>query len=211
MSEPYEYEEEQAYEDFVKQILKDHGDELFDEHYHEAVQQFTDERLKSYYLKNPALARPAIEMFDEAVELKQGHPKAAFLFFMIATEITVNQLLVRPIVNGLVHNEAVADIVVKLTPYTGSENFKDLFFDILSKLVGIDMTKYRRDGSKLSLWNEWRGLQKERNILVHSGAKPSAEGLKLVEDVALELLNVLYPMVLGKLGLKVNGYLLIEG
>jgi hypothetical protein len=211
MSEPYEYEEQQAYEDFVNKILKEYGDELFDEHYDEAVQQFTDERLKSYYLKNPALARPAIEMFDEAVALKQGHPKAAFLFFMIATEITVNKLLVRPIVNGLVHNEAVADIVVKLTPYTGSENFKDLFFDILSKLVGIDMTNYRRDGSKLSLWNEWKGLQKERNFLVHGGANPTADGLSLSELVALELLRVLYPKVLGKLGLKVNGYLLIEG
>jgi len=150
-------------------------------------------------------------MFEEALALKKEHAEAAFLFFMSTAEITVNQLLVRPIVNGLVHNKAFAHVIMELTPNIGSDGFKKLFFNILSEVIGIDVAKYQRNGSKISLWEERKGLQTKRNALVHSGAKPSAEGLQLAEDVALELLRVLYPKVLEKIGLKVNGDLLIEG
>jgi hypothetical protein len=212
MSEPYEYEQEAAEQAYIERILKDFGPELYDEHYHEAVQEFTTERLKSYYLKNPAIASAATSVLDEAAALvKARHPNAAFLFYVIAAEITINHLLAKPIVIGLVHNEAVADVVVGLVPYTGSSSFKKLFFGILEKLVAIDLSSYRRIGAKGPLWNEWMTIHEVRNGLVHSGKPISGESLELAEAVALELLQVLFPRVLGKLGLKVNGYLLIEG
>jgi len=52
--------EEEAYDRSYKEIgpqwARDHADELFRDHYEEAVSEFTSERLKSYYVKHPDLA-----------------------------------------------------------------------------------------------------------------------------------------------------------
>jgi hypothetical protein len=113
-------------------------------------------------------------------------------------------------VNGLVHNEAVADVVMALTPgQTGSEAFKSLLFGILNKVADLDLATYKRVASNRVLWDEWKQLQKERNDLIHDGASPSSEALGFFEAVATEFLNVVFPKALASLGLKVSGYLMI--
>ena len=65
-----------------------------------------------------------------------------------AVEITIRHLLVKPILNGLVHNEAVADVVMALAPWqTGSEGFKALLFGVLNKVADVDLTTYKRAGA----------------------------------------------------------------
>jgi hypothetical protein len=187
--------------------LKDFGHELYPEHYEQAIEQFTTERLQSYYLKRPDMAKTAIWMMQQATELSGSHPTAALLFASSAVEITIKHLLVKPIVNGLVHNEAVADVVMALTPpQTGSDAFKNLLFGVLKKVAYVDLATHKRVGSNLALWDEWKQLQKARNDLIHDGVTPSKETLGSFEPVVLEFLNVVFPTVLANLGLKVSGY-----
>jgi hypothetical protein len=67
------------------------------------------------------------KVMGEWVALYKGrliaHPNAALLFAASAVKITITYLLVKPIVNGLVHNEAVADVVVAMTPVQTSNGF----------------------------------------------------------------------------------------
>jgi hypothetical protein len=117
---------------------------------------------------------------------------------------------VKPIVNGLVHNEAVGDLIMAMTPArTGSDTFKTLMFGILKKVTDMDLTTYKRAGANRMRWDEWKQLQKNRNELIHEGIVPSAETLGLCVPVALEFLKVVFPSVLASLGLTVNGYLMI--
>src|SRR5262245_37086737 len=94
--------------------LKEFGHELDKEHYEQAIKEFTAERLQSYYLKHPDMAKTAIGMLEEATSLHKKHPNAAVVFAVSAIEITIKYLLMKPILNGLVHNEAVADLVVAM-------------------------------------------------------------------------------------------------
>lgn len=201
---------ESMYNEFGPQWADEHAEELYRQHYDDAVKEFTAERLQSYYLKHPDMAKTAIGMLEEASALQTKHPNAALLFAASAVEITIKRLLVKPIVNGLIHNAAVAEVVMALTPtQTGSEIFKNLLFSILNKVGAVDLTAYKRVGSNRTLWDEWKQLQKARNDLIHDGVPPSSEILAIFHPIAVEFLNVVFPKVLAGLGLKVTGYLMI--
>jgi hypothetical protein len=133
------------------------------------------------------------------------------LFAASAIEITIRQLLVKPMLNGLVHNETVAELVMELTPReVGSEGFKDLLFGVLKRVACLDLATYKRSGSNRTLWDECNQLRRERNRLIHEGVSPSAETLNVFDSVAIEFLNVIFPQVLRSPGLEVKGYLMIR-
>ena len=82
----------------------------------QAIREFTNERLQSYYLNNPDMAKTALGMMSEMTALVKDHRVAAMLFAASAIEITIKHLLVKPMLSGLVHNETVAALVMALTP-----------------------------------------------------------------------------------------------
>ena len=209
----YTYEDAQA-DAYYEKLYNELGPEWAEEHASElntqAIHDFTNERLQSYYLKHPDMAGAALAMMGEMGGLIGGHRIAALLFATSAVEITIKHLLLKPILNGLVHNERVADLVMGLAPReTGSDGFKALLFGVLNKVAGVDLATYRRSGSNRTVWDEWKQLQKERNNLIHDGSAPSAETLAFFDSVATEFLNVIFPKVLRRLGLEVTGYLMI--
>src|SRR5690349_15892471 len=110
----YTYEDAQA-DAYYEKLYNEFGPEWAEEHSSElnaqAIQYFTNQRLQSYYLDHPDMAQAALGMIKEMGVLIGEHRIAAFLFAASAIEITIKHLLVKPILNGLVHNEAVADMV----------------------------------------------------------------------------------------------------
>ena len=209
----YTYEDAQA-DAYLEKLYNEFGPEWAEEHTAElnaqAIQAFTSERLQSYYLNHPDMAKTALGMVREMTNLLKEHRIAALLFAASAVEITIKHLLVKPMLSGLVHNETVAEIVMGLTPReVGSESFKVLLFGVLKKVAGIDLATYRRNGSNRTLWDESQQLYRERNKLIHGGASPSSEALESFDSIATEFLNVVFPKVLRNLGLQVTGYLMI--
>jgi hypothetical protein len=211
--------EEAAYDDYLTRLYRDYGPEwaqeheaeLYQKHYVQAIHEFTNDRLQSYYLNHPALVLTATHMMMEMESLaRHQHRAAALLFATSSIEITIKHLLVKPILNGLVHNEAVADAITLLTPReTGSDGFRDLLFGVLNKVAGIDLSNYSRPGSNRKLWDEWKQLRAERNRLMHDGIPPSTDTLAFFEAVAVEFVNVLFPNVLRNLGLFITDSLSI--
>jgi hypothetical protein len=170
------------------------------------VQEFTAERLQSYFTAHPQLARPAVESLLYAQSLRPSFPKAALVFAVTAAELAVKTVLLKPIIFGLVHTEALASFITDLaTQHAGMERFQALIAEILARFGGLDVKTYKRAGSVRTLWQEIGEVQKTRNSVVHRGQTVDDSSVDLAITVASALLNDIFPQVLGKLGLGLDG------
>ena len=157
--------------------------------YDDAVKQFTEERLQSYYLTNPRLAEPALDALIDAQSLLSTQPLAALVFATTSTELAIKAVLLRPIVSGLVHTEGLAAFITDLaTQHTGMDRFRALLTEILAQFGGVDLKTYTRPNSKRNLWQEIDDIQTARNGVIHRGEKPkdSAAPLAVVRELQLQ-------------------------
>lgn len=200
--DPYEDEREAAQEEY----LREYGHELlYEEHYEEAIKEFTAERLQSYYVAHPQLAWPARDSLLYAQSLMPSYPRAALVFAATASELAVKTVFLKPIVFGLVHTEGLASFITDLTTqHTGMERFQTLLAEILTKFGGVDLKTYQRPGSGTSLWQEMVEIQKVRNTVVHRGEATADSNAELAIAVAKTLLNDIFPQVLAKLELHLH-------
>jgi hypothetical protein len=68
-----------ARDEFYEQISR----ELYPEHKEQAIEEFTSERLRSYYQRNPDVMRPAVDAIQEGNwQSRQGRFSAALLFYV---------------------------------------------------------------------------------------------------------------------------------
>src|SRR5258708_2738739 len=124
----------ELYEEFARDVLsgKDHL-------YEEIIEQFTSERLQSFYLANPRVAERALCAIDEARALKALHPSAALVFAAIAIEVGLKSTLLKPILHGLVSIDSAAVLITKLVPDQHNDDFKKVVFGILKEVGGVDL------------------------------------------------------------------------
>jgi hypothetical protein len=179
--------------------------ELYEEHKKEAIEEFTAERLQSYFIDNKLLAESATNALSEARNLLHLNATAGFIFGAIAMEVGLKTTLLKPIVHGLVHAESVAALITELTisqPSMG--RYSKLLFQILEKHGGIDLNSYKRVGFKETLWEEINEVQRKRNSIMHRAETVSKEGAELAIGVASEILEKLFPTVIAKIGLHLH-------
>ena len=94
--------EEYAMEDFYDQISK----ELYPEHKEQAIEEFTEEKLKSYYLQNPDVMRPAVDAIQEGNwQLEQKKYSSSLVFYVTAIELLLKATLLRPVLYGWSHTQ----------------------------------------------------------------------------------------------------------
>ena len=86
-------------------------DELYREHKEQAIEEFTGERLKSFYLAHPLIARPSFEALTEARKLVEGHLSAAQVIAAVAVEVGLKDALLKPVVHGLVHSTRITTLL----------------------------------------------------------------------------------------------------
>jgi len=209
----YEAEQEASaeahYEQVGKEWARDHAEELakefFEENYEDAVNQFTSERLQSYYLQQPELAVPALNAFRYAQSLMPSFHQAAMIFAVTATELTVKNVLLKPIISGLVHTEDLASLIADLTTkHSGMDRFQNLLTEILAQFGGFELKTFKRAGSAKTLWQEMDDVQKARNAVIHRGEIAEAGIASLSIAVADSLLNEIFPEILKKIGLHIH-------
>ena len=129
--------------------------EIYPEHKEQAIDEFTTERLQSFYLKKPDILAPGIRMYGEARELQENHPSASFVFAASAIELFLKASLLKPVVYGLVHNESLTEIIVETAlGYTGFRRYQKLLSGLFSELLGIDINKVKSIGSEKYLLQE---------------------------------------------------------
>lgn len=183
----------------------DYMESLYREHRQMAIEEFTTERLQSYYIDNPGVAEPPQRMLSDARALLDVNASASLVFSASASELGVKVLLVRPMVFGLVHAESSAGFVAELViTHTGMDRFRPLLFEIMSKHAAIDLANYRRVGSAATLWNEMCTLQARRNVILHRGEVADRAESERGIQVATTLLDELFPALVGKLGLHTH-------
>jgi hypothetical protein len=185
------------------QYLSERYEELkVEELIREAIKEFTDERLKSYFLDNRAIAKPAVDALSVARELFRINVTASFLFAAIAVEVGLKTTLLKPIVYGLVHAESVASLVTDLAAsHAGMDRYRKLLLKLLQQYGGVDLDTFKRSGSNKALWEEIKDIQSTRNLIVHRAETASEKDAELALSVATEILETIFPAVVKKLGL----------
>lgn len=159
--------------------------EIYEEISTEAITEFTFERLRSYYLKNPHLAKNVYAIYGEALAVAESSPTAALVLFTTVIEVALKTTLLKPVIYGLVHNEAVADLVSDLVvKNNGLDRFQKILALIMREYSDIDIETYKIDGHSKTIWEEITVVQKARNAVAHRAEAATAEMAQLAEDVA---------------------------
>jgi len=183
-------------------------DDLYEEHKPQAIEDFTTDRLRSFYISNPGLARDSLNTLLEARHLAVISPKASLVLATAAAEVGLKSAILRPIVVGLVHAEAVASHVADLVlQHTGVDRFRDLLFALLNHVAHFDLKVYTRDESTSPLWEEIQGNIRLRNAVLHRCAEVSPEEAAKALAVASEVIEVLFARTIEGLGFHLHdGY-----
>jgi hypothetical protein len=187
------------YSDFAKDVL-DGRDDL----YGEVINQFTSERLQSYYLKNPRLLDSALWALTEARDLLTTHPSAALVLAVAAAEVGIKSGLLKPILHGLVHDDAMAIVIAELVPERRDNQFKKLLFGILKEYGGVDLQTFKRPDSTMTLWAEIEATQKTRNRVVHGAEAATVADAENALQIASVINESLFPAVILTLGLHMD-------
>lgn len=206
---PYEAEIEEGwdrlYNELGPQYLQEHAYELYEEHAKQAIHEFQTDRLKSYFLNHPDLARSAFETLDYARRLLPDHPRAALIFATTSIEIGTKAAFLKPFIYGLVHVEALAEPVMSLAVQKDSGKFRAVLSAILKEFAGVDFPAYRRNGSQEKFSVEIENLTAKRNAVVHEGALAEAAEAEKAIAIADALLGDIFPIVLKQVQLHLHG------
>jgi hypothetical protein len=155
---------EEAYDNMVREVLESHKDEI--------IGEFVLERLAAYYNSNPDLADSAKAAIEQAEKLLPVSPEACVIFSRIAIEITLRDVMLKPVAFGMLHDDETAPLIAELV--TGNVQFTKLLFKVLVG-YGIDLKTIKRSGSPKSIWLEMEEIKKCRDQLIHHGGATSAE------------------------------------
>jgi hypothetical protein len=70
------------------------------------------------------------------------------MFAITATGLTVKNVLLKPIISGLVHTEDLAAFIADLTTtHTGMDRFHKLLTGILAQYGGVELKTFKRNSS----------------------------------------------------------------
>ena len=190
-----------ARDDMYDQI----GRELYPEHKAQAIGEFTEERLRSYYVINPHVMRPAVAAIHEGKRLAQeGHDAAAVVFFVTAIEILLKATLLKPVVHGLVHSDALANIIVEQAlGQPGFDRYSKLLSRLFSELASMDIQAVAREDQNATLLSECTALQKMRNEIIHQGVTCDPARAEQGREIAVAVYQLIVRPMLSRLGLEV--------
>jgi len=180
--------------------------ELYAEHKVQAIDEFTLERLQAFYLANSRVMRPAVDAIQEGGRLRAaGHRSAALVFFVTAIEVLLKATILEPVVHGLVHRQALAEVIVNqvFNGASGYVRYRKLLARLFAEYAGMEVDSIVRDGAKESLLSECSNLQTVRNRIVHQGETCTEEQAELGNVVAIAVYEKIVKRVLHALELTV--------
>lgn len=194
-------ENDAAMDEFYDQISR----ELYPDHRDQAISEFTQERLKSFYIKSPLVMRTAVDSLQQGKSLLSDNYFAPSLVsFMSAIELLLKATLLRPVVYGLVHHESLAEIIMKhALGQSGFDRYEDLLSDLFLSLANMDIKNVKRENSNKTLLAECKSLQKIRNDIIHKGETCQQDDAELALSVSVAVFEKIVRPMLYSLGLTV--------
>ncbi len=176
--------QEEAYDNMVTEVLENHKDEI--------IGEFISEKLVAYYNSNPDLTESAKAAIEQAEKLLPISPEACVIFSRIAIEITLRDVMLKPVAFGMLHDDEAAPLIAELV--TGNIHFTKLLFKVLEG-YGIDLKTIPRSGSTKSIWVEMEEIKKCRDQLIHRGGTTTADMAACSLEVCRALLFKVYPFL----------------
>lgn len=164
-----------------------------------AISEFQQERLSSYYTEHPDVALKAAETLAQAEALHSaGFVPASLVFGVSAAEQALKNILLRPILYGLVHNEFAAGLVASLDVHLN--RLPKLLFPIINETAALNLSTYCRDGQQNTLWDEFRRVQLIRNGVLHAGERVNPTAAATALAVGQSMLNDVCKKVMAEVG-----------
>lgn len=190
-----------ARDEFYESIRK----ELYPEHKDQAISEFTNERLQSFYLKNPDVMRPAVDALQEGKKLLDNqHYPASLVFFVTSIELLLKATLLKPVIYGLIHNEALADVIVDITlGQAGFYRYENLLSRIYEEQAGIELSSIYRSSPDVPLLKECKNMQDIRNRVIHQGSICTKGETEICRQVAIKVYGDIVRPVLYSIGLDI--------
>ncbi len=174
--------EDVAYDEWIDQILEENKDDI--------ISEYVYERLGSYYQSHPDVDERAKALLHEAEHCLETSPTASLVISWTAIEIALKQLLLRPVVFGMVHDENTATVIAELL--LRNRSFERLLIHILEDR-GLDIRARKRDGANVSLWDELQQIKQLRNNVIHEGSLVGLKEAQWAIKLAGVLVKRVYP------------------
>jgi len=175
----------------------------------EAVENFTAERLCALYNKEPAIAEKPFKTLTEArLLLHTPHHTAAFIHAVIASEVMLKGVILKPILQGFVHSDSIAPLIVELAfSSSGLGRVKKLLVKIFQDVCKLDLMTHRRNKGTKALWDEIMEIQARRDQIMHRAEIATKDEAELAIAVATTLAEELFPVFAKSLGYHLHdGY-----
>lgn len=164
--------------------------------------EFTFEKIEKFYTTNRDIVKAPLKNLSEALTLFENqYFTPAFTHAIIAIEIGIKSVLIKPILYSLVIDCKAGDLLYSQTfKYKSLQDINVFYYDILEEFTKLDFKKKRRDNSNITIWDEWKKLQKIRNEVFHQGIsveKTEAENAinmasYVLEEIIPTFLDVFY-------------------
>lgn len=189
------------------------SEELYPDHKQQAIQEFTSDRLRSFYLQNPMVMRPAVEAIQESKALLAAERHSpALVFAASAFELLLKATLLSPVVYGLVHHDALAELIVQkvVGRQTNIDRYESLLARLFETLADINLATICRSGSTTPLMKEAKELQGLRDRILHLGVRCTRQDANKAFHVAAAIYTEIVCPMIGALNLTVGEKGIIE-
>ena len=202
--ELWEYQQEEAMSEYYEELY-------LSEFKERAIDEFTEERLRSYYIDHPDLIISALNALTEAKKVETTSPTSSILLAAISIELGFKIGILKPIVFGFVHSEAAAEAISNITiKQTGIDRFKNLLITLLNDISSVDISKFTRNGITKPLWDERSEIQILRNKISHQGKIFTLVESNFAISVAESVLYELLPAILTSINLDIINGRIVE-
>jgi len=193
-------EQDAAMDDFYDQMSK----ELYPEHKEQAIDEFIEERMRSYFLKYPEIINAPIECFGHAIECSDISPRSAVVMHTTAIELYLKSVLLKPVLYGMIHNENVAVLIVEATTkQSGLNRYNKLLSVLCDQAAGVNLSDIDELDWK-SRFSEVEKTQKIRNKIVHQGYQATKKEAEQARNVVVSILTRMVEPVLKSLNLTID-------
>ena len=187
---------DEFYDRITAEVLADHRDII--------ISEFVEDRLAAYFDARPEIEKSAEKPLSTAKMLLTVNPSASLVFSMTSVEISMRDLLLKPIVAGLVHNPDIADVVADLVD---AKNKKTItLLDFVFTEIGLPSIRNQTLCGDRLLWSERRELQEMRNGIVHRGDDVEQEHAQRGLNLAKHFIRKLYPAIRDHLTHRSTGW-----
>lgn len=189
--------------------------ELYPEHKEQAIQEFIEERMQSYFLKNPLIIQTPLDCYHHAKMVTEVSPQCALVMYTTAIELFLKSVLLKPVLYGMIHNENIANTIVDATTgQSGFTRYNKLLNTLCLHAAEFDLKDIKGTEGK-PIIQEAEEMQSIRNRVVHQGYSATLEEAEKAKSIAEIIVKEVINPVLSYLDLKFdrreNGFEIVKG